>query len=631
MANGISRRQFLKGAAASAVGIAALGALSGCSSETENKENEQQGTNEKVRPTSPVDGKYLTKAMGHEDWIYVQTTIFNGKITDCQVLAHEETIGIGNYACARIPALIKANNSWNVPNVRGCSMSSIAIKNAVKEAILDAGYKVEDFGAEVKRPVGETAEETVDVAIMGAGTAGLVAACRLLEQGKTVAIVEKRDIPGGSMPMTYGGVVATESKLQTEFDKTGWFQTSAYGSVDSMMKFWTNYLNPELDTYNPEMPYMRQQYAYSGPMLDWLHQIGVGISTMGTFEGAMNYPCSTPYLAPGCYEGGAGYAMMLLEQRCKAMGGKIYYYKSVNELLKDENGHYNGMVGVSEDGSKVTIHSKAVLLASGGFAKNKEMIAKYNPGYENQFFNSASSMEGDGIKLGLEAGSFVECTGRLLPAFMSSYASKFELAFMHLTVPGMMVDKNGDSIGNFKSDNHYAMARAKLNEKFGDTFYYVFDDCSAEPCKDSDAYGFNGYKAIFEKGEAVRYNSVEEAATALNLPGLAAALKDNNDSVLSGAEKCADGRATKTCSYIETRDGIWLVRVDPTFYLTTAGLCIDTEGRVLDTNRQPISGLYAAGDVAGSIEEKDGKKYGMGFDAALSYGYLVADTLVKEL
>ena len=121
----ISRRDFLKGAAVTTAGALVMGTLAGCS--TKEEAPAETGTTEKVRPTSPVDGKYLTKAMGHEDWIYVSTSIFEGKITECKVVAHEETIGIGNYACARIPALIVANNSWNVPNVRGCSISCLSL------------------------------------------------------------------------------------------------------------------------------------------------------------------------------------------------------------------------------------------------------------------------------------------------------------------------------------------------------------------------------------------------------------------------------------------------------------------------------------------------------------------------
>ena len=82
---------------------------------------------------------------------------------------------------------------------------------------------------------------------------------------------------------------------------------------------------------------------------------------------------------------------------------------------------------------------------------------------------------------------------------------------------------------------------------------------------------------------------------------------------------------------IETRDGLWAIRVDPTFYLTTAGLAIDTDCHVLNEEKKAIPGLYAAGDVCGSIEEKDAKQYGMGFDAALTYGYIMGETLKKEI
>ena len=133
---------------------------------------------------------------------------------------------------------------------------------------------------------------------------------------------------------------------------------------------------------------------------------------------------------------------------------------------------------------------------------------------------------------------------------------------------------------------------------------------------------------MFEKEEAVHYASVEEASQALNLPNLAASIEANNAAALSGE---ADEFGRKNCPYIETRTGLWAIQVDPTFYLTTAGLAIDTECHVLNADKAAIAGLYAAGDVCGSIEEKDGKQYGMGFDAALVYGYIMGETLKKEI
>ena len=92
------------------------------------------------------------------------------------------------------------------------------------------------------------------------------------------------------------------------------------------------------------------------------------------------------------------------------------------------------------------------------------MLKKYSPDYADFFFNCASSMTGEGIQMGIDAGGYVECENRALPAFLSSYKSKFELAFIHQSAPGIMVNIKGDNIGNIVSDNHYTMAKAKLNK-----------------------------------------------------------------------------------------------------------------------------------------------------------------------
>ena len=628
----ISRRSFLKGAAAGAVSIAALGLVPQTAPEAAAETLQEVTTEVKARPSSPVDGKYVTKALGHESYIYVATTFAAGKIVSCQVLSHEETMGIGNYACARIPKAIVANQSINVPNVRGCSITSAAIKAAVKDAIEQAGYNVADFSAEIKKEVNER-EETAeaDVVIVGAGTVGLVAGARLLEKGKSVILIEKRDIPGGSMPMAYGGVAIAGCDMYDKYDVTGALKNSYYGSVENMMGFWRThpFLNPEYDRFDKAMPYMTAQYENIGKLVDWLVAMGVGFNPLGYYEGGLQTGY-TPYLAPGCYEGGAGYAMMFLEQRIQGLGGKIIYGTEATELIQGEDGRITGVKAKGEDGASWTINGKAVLLASGGFMRNREMIKQYYPEYENQFFNCASASTGDGIRMGLAVGGYVECTGRALPAYLSTDKSKFEIALIHHSTPGIMVNAYGDNIGNIVSDNHYKMAAAKLalNDTHGGKLYYVFDDAAACSNSDFESYGMNTYKAIFEKGEAVKYATVAEAAEALGLANLQATLDTHNAAALAGE---ADAWGRKNLPYIETREGVWLLKVDPTFYLTTGGLAIDTAGRMLKEDGSTIPGLYAAGDVAGSIEEKDGKKYGMGFDAALAYGYIVGETIEAEI
>ena len=299
----ISRRNFMRGAAMGTMGAAAAGLLTACgntASSTTSAPASSAASSEAAsvvtKPSTPVDGKYVTKAMGHESWVHVATTFFEGKITACEVLSHEETIGIGNYACSRIPAAIVEHQSINVPNLRGSSITSMAVKAAVKEAIELAGYNVDDFSKEVTLETSnEVIEEEADVVIMGAGTSGLTCACRLLEAGYSVILVEKRDIPGGSMSMTYGGVATAGSKLQYNYDVDGSFRSSAMGTLEGMMNFWqTMEQYHRTEFFNGEMPYMTKQYTVAGDLVDWMSSIGIGFNTMGNYESATQYGASTP-------------------------------------------------------------------------------------------------------------------------------------------------------------------------------------------------------------------------------------------------------------------------------------------------------------------------------------------------
>lgn len=132
-----------------------------------------------------------------------------------------------------------------------------------------------------------------------------------------------------------------------------------------------------------DLPYWSKIFNASGPMVDWMQSIGIGFTTMGIRHG------STPFLAPGPYQGGAGYAMEYLADRITKKGGRIIYSTPVTELIQAEDGTVTGVVAEGEDGVTWTVHADVTLLASGGFGANQEMVAQYYPQYATRTFNCA--------------------------------------------------------------------------------------------------------------------------------------------------------------------------------------------------------------------------------------------------
>ena len=172
--------------------------------------------------------------------------------------------------------ILEAKNI-DVDTVTGATTTSMAVQSAVADAITNAGGNPKDFRLGAATPSGGAAQTAdVDVAFMGAGTAGLVAATRLLEAGKTVVLFEKQDIAGGSMPMTYSGVAAAESQLQANY-ALGRADDNPMYNKQAMLAVMQKYLVPENDRFDGAMPYQTAMYSNSGQLggLDARHRRGL--------------------------------------------------------------------------------------------------------------------------------------------------------------------------------------------------------------------------------------------------------------------------------------------------------------------------------------------------------------------
>lgn len=570
-----------------------------------------------------ADGKYTVNATGHEGTIVVTTMFKDGKIKSVTINSQSETEGVGTYAIDRIPGRIVEAQSVNVDAVGGATVTSTAIKQGVAQAITMAGGNVSDFSAAPAKAevVPTEVKEDVDVVIAGAGTAGLLAAARLLEQGvKNVVLFEKQDIPGGSMPMAFGGFNGVGSQTYQN-----WLAGREVPRASLTMSTWDNIgdiLGAKYGKNKDTLPWLQQMYEGGGKLYDWMNSIGVGFMSLGT-EPAL---AGSPYFAPGCYSGGCGYVMEFFVDRITAQGGRIIYNTEVTELIQDKNGAVTGVKAVGKDGKNWTVSADAVMLATGSFAKSPELLKEYHSEWADEFFICPETLTGDGLKMGLKAGGVVDYADAYMPGFLATYQSHFELAFIHYMNVGLMVNVNGDQFANIMVNNHATMAAAKADPANGNTFYYVFDDAGAATIKDYEDRKFT-YKAIFEKGEAVHYDTVEEAAKALDLPDLAQTIATNNELALNNG---TSEWGQSNLPYLDTKDGIWLVRVEPVVYLTTAGLRVDLDGHVLTEKDAVIPGLWAAGDVIGSYEQRE-TRYGNGFDAAVVFGATVGDRIAEKL
>ena len=278
-----NRRDFIKGTLALG-SIAAVGGLAGCSSpQNQSPDSSPLADTGSIPgiPESFTDGKWIGTAMGHDDDLIVEVVVAGGDLASVRVLRCDDTIGIGTTAAPIMASRILETKNLDVDTVTGATTTSIAVRNAVADAITNAGGSVSSFSLGTTAPTGGAPQNLeVDVALAGAGTAGLIAAVRLLEAGKSVVLFEKQDIAGGSMPMTYSGVAAAESQLQSNY-ALGRHDENPMFNKAGMLAVMSKYLVPENDRFNGAMPYQTAMYDNSGKLVDWLHGMGVGFYSLG--------------------------------------------------------------------------------------------------------------------------------------------------------------------------------------------------------------------------------------------------------------------------------------------------------------------------------------------------------------
>jgi urocanate reductase len=532
-------------------------------------------------------GTYTGKGAGINGEIEVEVTVTEDEITDVKVLSHNETPGVSDLAISDIPANIVEHQSLGVDAIAGATYSSKGILEAVANALEQAGADIEALKAkEVKSEKGAlvTTEKEVDVVVIGAGGAGLAAAVSAHENGATVLVLEKMPKPGGNTIISGAAYNCVDPGRQIPA-----------GIEDSVELHYQQTYEGGDKVGNPELIKILVENAY--PTLEWLEGLGMEFTDyVFTVLGGLWPRAHRPVMPLG-----TGYIttyMNYIENNSSEM--EVMVNTEATHIIM-ENGKAVGVRAEGPEGPVIAKANKGVVIATGGFSKNTEMLNQYNktwPDLTNTLSTNHPGATGDGIKMAVEVGANLVGMEhiQLLPLGdpdTGSLAGNIEQAVENR----IFVNKEGKRFVD-EGARRDVMTKALFEQE--DAFLWIILDSHNYPTGDTKNNFNETIDELVAAGRAYKADTLEDLAAQIgvNADNLVAAVEDFNKHVESG-EPDEFGRTLYQWK-MDTPPYYAGAR-KPTVHHTMGGIEINTEAQVVDTSGNVIPGLYAAGEVTGGI------------------------------
>ena len=563
--------------------------------------------------------------IGGKGAIEVSVTVDeNGVVTDIQVTKNGDTAGISDAAVETMPGRIMAAQSANVDGVSGATMTSEAIKMAVLDAVTAAGLDTVKWStyAATEAAKADDATYDTDIVIVGAGGAGMTAALTAAEKGANVIILESQAAVGGNSVRATGGMNAADTPAQDEnefgesagVEKTLKTARTTYADnvtitklAEEVEKQWADYqANPvgyfdsdelmELDTMiggkginNPEL--VEELADESADGVEWLKKYGIDLTSVGSFGGASVKRIHRPVNAEGKTIAVGSYMIPLLEKACEENDKiSIQLETTATTILTDENGKAVGVKAVGATGNEVTVNAKAVILATGGFGANLDMVAELVPALKGFMTTNAAGAQGQGIEMAQALGAATVDMNQIQihPTVQFDTAA---LITEGLRGDGaVLINADGkrfiDEVGT-----RDVVSAAEIAQP-GSYSYLVVDQAMLD--KSSVIAGY------VKRGFVFQGNTYEELAEALGVDAATFAETMNTWNTYVEAKNDPDFGRTSFAQPLNTAP-YYAIKVTAGVHHTMGGLVINTDTEVLKDDGTAIAGLYAAGEVTGGV------------------------------
>lgn len=569
-----------------------------------------------------VSGDFTGTAKGFGGDVSVTLTLTDGAITGCTAEGKDETEGVGSQAIAKMPGAIAESGSIAVDGVSGATITSTAIKEAAAAALTAAGLNPDDYKTAVENDA--TAEDSTveaDVVVVGAGGAGMTAAITAAGEGKSVVILESQSMVGGNSVRATGGMNAGKTVYQDEnefgesagVEKT--LKTAAEKYADNetitalaktVSEQWAAYqANPtgyfdsvelmELDTMiggkginDPEL--VETLCENSADAIDWLDEHGITLHNVSSFGGASVKRIHRPVNAEGKTVSVGSYMIPLLEENCEKAGVKMMLDTTATEILTDANGAAVGVKATGASGETVTVNAKAVVLATGGFGANLDMVVKYKPELKGFMTTNAPGIQGQGIEMAQAIGAATVDMDQI-QIHPTVEANTAALITEGLRGDGaVLINAEGkrfiDEVGT-----RDVVSAAEIAQT-GSYSWLVVDQAMVDASSVIQGYIKKGYTVTGETYEELgKAMGVDEAAFAETMEKWNGYVEAKND---------PDFGRTSFANPLNTAP-YYAVKVTAGVHHTMGGLKINANTEVLNEKGEVIPGLFAAGEVTGGV------------------------------
>ena len=641
--NKISRKGFLKIAAAAAMSGVTAGALAACNSASSSTASGAAG--------QYIPGTYEGTAEGISSTVKVTMTFSDSAVTDVVVDTSGETASFGAAAADELREQLLSAGSAEIDGVSGSTITSDAVMKAAKSCYAQA--KGEAVVSSVQLPTGDANDwlgkepdidetaitETVDtdILIVGAGNGGMFAAAYAAANGLNFRVIEQNANVQDTRHW-YGAVDSAAAKEAGEpaTDKAKLLsEISRYASGKCDQRVVKTWINESAAMHDFMRSILEDKYG-------WVCDFTSGSEAAWPAENAEH---NTDYLYPVqehnymASESASGLPRNeLLLQYIQELGYDVDFKTSLAKLEKNSEGRITGIIAQStEDDHFIRYNAnKGVLLACGGFPGNPYMMEQLDP-LGTSVTTACSYSPADkgygiraavwaGANLDKEAAPMLFDRGVVAPGVDGGYVDS-DSAFGGKAFPGkirqynpgtqpfLKVNRNGERFANEScpyNDIVYAAAHqpGRVYAQICDA--NILEDakrfhtigCSAQTRNGGEKYIQGKMDEAIEAGALFKCDTLDELADKMGFTGAA------KDTFLATVERYNElydkqndedfGKPAYRLSAIRTAPfyGCWL---GASLLTTEQGIAINDKGQALDTNNQPMEGLYVTGDMSGSF------------------------------